>query len=96
MLAPERGLLAQALRRRRQRATFAERMLLVHLLNHEHTPEAERECRVGHLEEHLRWETARALLAVRTAERSGAILRAGDRLALTASGRERAQRAMVE
>ena len=95
-LAPERGLLAQALRRRRQRATFAERMLLVHLLHHENTPEAERECRVSHLEDHLRWDHARALLAVRTAEREGAVTRAGDWLALTASGRERAQRAMVE
>lgn len=94
--APERGLLAQALRRRRQRATFAERMLLVHLLNHERTPEADRECRVSHLSDHLRWEAARAQLAVRTAEREGAITRAGDRLALTASGRDRAQRAMVE
>ena len=94
--APERGLLAQALRRRRQKATFAERMLLVHLLHHEQTPEADRECRVSHLEDHLRWETARAQLAVRTAEREGAVERAGDRLALTASGRERAQRAMVE
>ena len=94
--APERGLLAQALRRRRQKATFAERMLLVHLLHHEQTPEADRECRVSHLSDHLRWEPARAQLAVRTAEREGAIERAGDRLALTASGRERAQRAMVE
>ena len=80
----------------RQRATFAERMLLVHLLHHENTPEAERECRVSHLEDHLRWDHARALLAVRTAEREGAVTRAGDWLALTASGRERAQRAMVE
>ncbi|MEL6615778.1 MAG: metal ABC transporter permease, partial [Bacteroidota bacterium] len=94
--APDRGLLAQALRRRRQRATFAERMLLVHLLHHEKTPEAERECRVSHLSDHLRWEPARAQLAVRTAEREGAVTRAGDRLALTSSGRERARQAMVE
>src|SRR5690606_17077798 len=48
-LAPERGLVAQAQRRRHQRREFARRMLLVHLLHHEHTPEAERECRVPHL-----------------------------------------------
>ncbi len=45
--APHRGLVAQARRRARQRIAFAERMLLVHLLHHEHTPEADRECRVG-------------------------------------------------
>ena len=99
--APDRGLVAQARRRARQRVAFAERMLLVHLLHHEHTPEADRECRVGHLQEHLRWEPALANRAVRAAERGGAVRRtpergpSGDRLALTAAGREAAQRAMV-
>ena len=97
--APDRGLVAQARRRARQRVAFAERMLLVHLLHHEHTPEADRECRVGHLQEHLRWEPAFANRAVRAAERGGAVRRTpgrgGDRLALTAAGREAAQRAMV-
>ena len=93
--APDRGLVAQARRRARQRVAFAERMLLVHLLHHEHTPEADRECRVGHLQEHLRWDRGFASRAVRAAERGGAVERSGDRLALTASGRERAQRAMV-
>ena len=93
--APERGLVAQARRRARQRVAFAERMLLVHLLHHEHTPEADRECRVGHLSEHLRWERSFAARAVRAAERGGAVTRSGDRLALTAPGREAARRAMV-
>ena len=95
-LAPGRGLAAQALRRRRQRSQFAERMLLVHLLHHEHGPDADRECRVSHLQDHLRWEADRAALAVRTAERSGAVRRAGDRLALTEPGRDAARAAMVE
>ncbi|MGB3544988.1 metal ABC transporter permease [Rubrivirga sp.] len=93
--APHRGLVAQARRRARQRVSFAERMLLVHLLHHEHTPEADRECRVGHLQDHLRWEKAFASRAVRAAERGGSVRRSGDRLALTESGREAAQRAMV-
>ncbi|WP_412060227.1 iron chelate uptake ABC transporter family permease subunit [Rubrivirga sp. IMCC45206] len=93
--APDRGLVAQARRRARQRVAFAERMLLVHLLHHEHTPEADRECRVGHLQEHLRWDKAFASRAVRAAEREGAVVRAGDRLALTETGRVAAQRAMV-
>ncbi|WP_420455248.1 metal ABC transporter permease [Rubrivirga sp.] len=93
--APDRGLVAQARRQARQRVAFAERMLLVHLLHHEHTPEAERECRVGHLQEHLRWERSFAQRAVRAAERGGAVTRTGDQLALTEPGREAAQRAMV-
>ncbi len=93
--APDRGLVAQARRRARQRVAFAERMLLVHLLHHEHTPEADRECRVGHLQEHLRWERAFASRAVKAAERGGAVTRAGDLLALTEAGRVAAQRAMV-
>ncbi|PAP76595.1 metal ABC transporter permease [Rubrivirga marina] len=93
--APHRGLVAQARRRARQRVAFAERMLLVHLLHHEHTPEADRECRVSHLQEHLHWAPALASRAVRAAERGGAVRRSGDRLALTDDGRTAAQRAMV-
>lgn len=94
--APERGLVAQARRRARQRVAFARRMLLVHLLHHEGTPEAERECRVAHLQEHLHWAPAFAGRAVRVAERSGAVRRSGDRLSLTESGRTAARRAMTE
>ena len=94
--APGRGLVAQARRQARQRVAFAQRMLLVHLLHHEGTPEAERECRVDHLEEHLHWDGAFAARAVRAAERRGAVERSGPRLALTPAGREAARRAMVE
>ncbi len=94
--APERGLVAQARRRTRQRQEFARRMLLVHLLHHEHTPEADRECRVPHLQEHLRWTPAFAETAVRYAERTGTVRRSGERLSLTPAGRRTAQEAMVE
>lgn len=93
--APHRGLVAQVRRRSRQRVAFAERMLLVHLLHHEHTPEAARECRVVHLQEHLHWAPAFASRAVRAAERTRTVRRTGDRLALTEAGREAAQRAML-
>lgn len=95
-LAPERGLVAQARRRRRQRRQFAATMLAVHLLHHEGLPEAERECRVSHLTEHLRWAPDYAQLAVGAAVRDGLATRHGDRLALTPAGRTFAQRAMVE
>ncbi len=94
--APERGLVAQMLRHRQQRRFFAEKMLAVHLLHHEGLPEAERECRVGHLREHLRWQDDFARLAVGAAVDDGFATRRGDRLALTERGRAFAQEAMVE
>ena len=93
--APERGLVAQARRRAWQRREFARRLLAVHLLHHEGTPEADRECRAGHLEEHLRWTPAFAERAVRHAERTGTLRRDGDRLALTDTGRAYARDAMA-
>jgi manganese/zinc/iron transport system permease protein len=45
LLAPERGLLALAQRRARQRLTFAQTMLAIHLSNHEGRPEASQENR---------------------------------------------------
>jgi manganese/zinc/iron transport system permease protein len=95
-LAPERGLLAQARRRATQRREFARRMLAVHLLHHERTAEADEECRVHHLQEHLRWTPAFAERAIRQAEKTGTALRTGDRLALTDAGRHYAQDAMVD
>ncbi len=94
--APDRGLVAQARRGFDQRREFARRMLAVHLLHHERTAEAEVECRVGHLEEHLQWTPAFAERAVRQAERTGTLRRAGDRLSLTDAGRRYAQDSMVE
>jgi manganese/zinc/iron transport system permease protein len=95
LLAPERGLLAIARRRARQRWEFAQTMLSIHLLNHEDSPEAALECRESHLHEHLRWEPEFARRVVRRAEGSGLIERAGnDELALTAAGRSGAREAV--
>lgn len=94
--SPDRGLVAQARRRSRQRQEFARRMLLVHLLHHENTPEADRECRIDHLQEHLKWEPAFASQAIRYSERTGTIIKQKERLALTQTGREAAQKAMVD
>jgi manganese/zinc/iron transport system permease protein len=91
LFAPERGAVALARRRARQRWQFAETMLAIHLLNHEGSPAAALENREGHLHEHLRWEPAFARDVVRRAQGAGLVERAGDRLELTARGRELAQ-----
>jgi len=95
LLAPERGLLAQAARRGRQRWEFAQTALAIHLLNHENTPQMESECRVDHLHYHLRWEPNFAVTVVEQAERSGLVLRHDGDLSLTPQGRERARTALV-
>ncbi len=95
LLAPERGLVAQAARRGRQRWEFAQTALAIHLLNHENTPQMESECRVDHLHYHLRWEPNFAVTVVEQAERSGLVLRHDGDLSLTPQGRERARTALV-
>lgn len=92
LFAPERGAVAVARRRARQRWQFARTMLAIHLFNHEQSPEAETENREEHLHEHLRWSPDFAHRVVREAESAGWVRRwAGDRLQLTASGRAAAR-----
>lgn len=95
LLAPERGLVALARRRARQRVVFARQMLAIHLLHHEGTPEAERECRMDHLSEHLRWTELRAEDIVQSAVKEGFVKVDDERLRLTAAGREAARVAML-
>jgi manganese/zinc/iron transport system permease protein len=95
LLAPERGVVATARRRARQRWEFAQTMLAIHLLNHERSPEAAEENREAHLHEHLRWEPGFASRVVRRAETAGLlVVRAGgERLLLTPRGRDTAREA---
>lgn len=96
LFAPERGVIAQARRRARQKLSFAQLMLTIHLLNHEGTPEAEEESRVDHLQEHLRWNEDFARRVVRRAEREAWVIRTpANRLNLTDEGRRAARTAMT-
>jgi len=95
ILAPRHGLLAAHLRHRHQRRSFAQQMLLVHLLNHEQTPDESLECRPEHLREHLRWEPDLAELAIQSAERGRLVELRGGILQLTPEGRLHAREMMV-
>ena len=95
LFAPDRGLVAIASRRRRQRLEFAQTMLAVHLYNHEGLPEALRENTVGHLHDRLKWESSFAERAVEAAERRGLVTRWRGFLRLTDKGRSVAKEAMV-
>jgi manganese/zinc/iron transport system permease protein len=94
LFAPQRGLVAVARRRARQRWEFALAMLTVHLLQHEGERVSD-ENRVDHLVEHIRWQPGFAEQVVRYAERKGAVRRQAGRLHLTDTGRTLAQQRIV-
>lgn len=97
LVAPGRGLVYLALRRRRQRYAFAASMLCIHLLHHEDRKEAEQENRVAHLGEHLRWNDHFAMSVVRLAQQEGMVELTGDgRLHLTGVGRIHAREAVIQ
>jgi manganese/zinc/iron transport system permease protein len=95
LFAPERGLIAVARRRRRQRVQFSLEMLLVHLLNHEGSPEAQRECQIDHLSEHLYWDSDFSNQVVKRGEHEEVLQKKGNYLYLTAAGQEDAKKSMI-
>ena len=95
LFSPRQGLVARAWQARRNRATFASEMLVVHLLNHETAPDHEEEASVDHLSQGLRWAPARTELAISSAVRRGWIERVNSHLELTDPGRQVAQRVLA-
>lgn len=95
LLAPQRGLFAQARRRQRQRWEFAQTMLVIHLLNHEGRPENLAESRVSHLRDHMRWEDGFARQVVQRSIQQSWVRRTDGHLELTQKGRKQAQHALV-
>ncbi len=93
--APQRGLLARISRRNRQKWSFAETMLLVHLLHHEGKPEAARECRIEHLNEHINWDKPFTRILVSRALQHKTIRKENGTLFLTEKGRLEAQTSMT-
>ena len=93
--APHRGLVASWRRRKQQRWEFAQKMLAIHLFQHEGRPEAVRECRVDHLQDHLQWESTFAGRLILLSVAQGLMQQEGDYLHLTDAGRELAREAIV-
>jgi manganese/zinc/iron transport system permease protein len=91
LLAPERGLIAQARRRQGQRIEFALTMLTMHIAHHTATQEAEQENQVMRLNEHLKWSPQFAAEIVGIAKRNGLIQQQNGLLTLTESGLKRSQ-----
>jgi manganese/zinc/iron transport system permease protein len=91
LFAPQRGIVAVASTRRRQRRDFAVAALVIHLLNHEDTQDEAIESELEHLQAHLRWDADMAGRIVRRSEEHGLIQIAGAQLKLTPDGRELAR-----
>lgn len=91
LFAPRKGVLAEALRRRRMLREFHETLLAVHLVRHAGTDAEHEESRVEGLHEHLNWSERQTAAVVGRAEAKGLIARQGDRWTLTPAGRARAE-----
>ncbi len=91
LFAPERGLLAQALRRRETRLDHDCRALVAHLFTHQDRPEMAEENTLRSLVDHLRWSESRARAAVLRAHDRGMIERREGLLALRAKGSAEAE-----
>ena len=95
-LSPQQGVIATWNQRRRQKQEFAMKMLVIHLLQHENTPEAERESRIDHLQDHLSWDHSFAGGIVSGATAQKLLYPVGEHLKLTDKGREFAQEAVIQ
>jgi len=70
-------------------------MLVIHLMQHEDTPEAEQECRIDHLQDHLAWNQSFAEGVIARATAQKLLHPVGEYLELTESGRNLAHQAIV-
>ncbi|MHB0777045.1 metal ABC transporter permease [Halomonas sp. WWR20] len=91
LAGPRYGLIAQSLRRQGQRRVNESRTLAVHLYNHEGEPNQGVENVTQALRDHLHWDDARARRVVLRSLDQRLIVRDGDLLCLTPSGRAMAQ-----
>jgi manganese/zinc/iron transport system permease protein len=87
IFAPERGLLAGYLRRRRQRWQFAATLLVGHLMTHEDSNEELAENALTTLPEHLHWKPDYAAEIIQRANRQGWVEQHGEILRVTEHGR---------
>ncbi len=94
LLAQETGLLARWRRHRRQQRDFALDLLLIHLLHHEHRPEATAERHRATLPVHLNWTDEKFTRILEEGQRRGWLRLEGRMVHLTEAGRRHARKRM--
>jgi manganese/zinc/iron transport system permease protein len=93
--APEKGYFPQRLKRYEQEQDFFESIFLVHILNHENTPEFRIECDIDHVYEHLNWTPERTTKVIKRSQKKKLITQKERFLFLTPRGKKRAQEVMM-
>jgi manganese/zinc/iron transport system permease protein len=91
VFAPQRGLLANILRRRRQKWEFAAKLLLIHVMNHEGKQGQDDETALATVSQHLNWQPPYANQIVQRAQHQGWLDILDGQLSLTERGRTVAQ-----
>ena len=92
--SPKKGLIARKLQRYRQKWLFKSQMLIVHLLHHEGLPEAERENRIEHLNQHFGWNNNTSRRVVMQCKNKDYLKQINSTLVLTEQGKREAQNCM--
>lgn len=87
IFAPEKGILSQGINKWRQKWEFAHDLLLVHLHNHEGSPDFYRESEINHLYRHMLWNRKFGMKVINTAQKRGNIVVTDNKLILTERGR---------
>jgi manganese/zinc/iron transport system permease protein len=94
VFSTQNGLLTRYFRFQNQRVSFAAKILLVQLLDHEGTSQEETENTVSHMERHMEWAAGFSRRVTAYAVDQGLMTHSQDRLFLTPLGRETARQAM--
>ncbi|MEE9443466.1 MAG: metal ABC transporter permease [candidate division Zixibacteria bacterium] len=93
--APHRGIVAIFRRRMRQKWEFAQTMLVMHISQHQGTPEQSEECRTETLYHHMHWDQNFTERVSRIALRNQLVREESDCLLLTDNGRQLASETLA-
>lgn len=94
LLAPDRGIISQMRRRKRQKIEFSRIMLLVHLLHHSEEENLE-ERKVGQIHKHLGWEENYTKNIISSAKKKNYIYTENGIILLTSMGKDLAEKSMT-
>ncbi len=87
VFAPKRGLIGVLLRKRRQRSEFAGYTLLMHICNHENTPEESEENAITTIKNHLHWSQKKLAATIKPLQAKGQIMIVDGVLRITHQGK---------
>jgi manganese/zinc/iron transport system permease protein len=96
IFAPEKGLLARFIVKKWKKWDFATETLAVHLLQAEYAHAEETERIVSHMQDHMLWKENYTSETIAHGLQEGLIKKEGNKLSLTALGREKAKTIIIK